>query len=316
MEEQKNHSNLKRIKKYSYGIVFFVIIVMTILAVTTSRGFPSQLRMLSIESSSMEPNVKKGSMVFVRPQANYAIDSIITFTNRLSPNDPQEYTITHRLVNVIENDAGTFYETKGDANDIVDQVPVSKDKVIGEVVFSLPFLGSAVDFIQTPIGFLLLIALPSFLLIINESYIIKEEIENLLERRRKKDSDRKPNLAIPLIIILFSLMALPTYNSIAAFTESEEIDNNQITTGNWERGTIETQPIAETQDRIYQPTREPDKNQPIVEPKQQSSEPSIEEIQFIPGPNTVSSNDNTTVSTSINIPAENTSEETIITESD
>ena len=57
-----------------------------------------------------------------------------------------------------------MFQTKGDANDIVDQVQVEGSALLGRVVYSIPRLGYMVDFSKRTEGKTLFIALPGILL--------------------------------------------------------------------------------------------------------------------------------------------------------
>jgi hypothetical protein len=70
-----------------------------------------------------------------------------------------------------------MFQTKGDANDIVDQVQVEQSALLGRVVYSLPRLGYMVDFSKRTEGKFLFIALPGLLL----------GADYLRERLRRRD---------------------------------------------------------------------------------------------------------------------------------
>lgn len=226
----------QRFGKYFYSLMFLLILLLAVLTVMTSRGIPKAFRIFSIETGSMEPEIRQGSLVFVRPQSDYEPGSVITFTNQLNPSNPQEYTITHRLVEVMNDENGILYQTKGDANEVVDQLPVSKDRVIGEVVFTVPIIGKIIDFIQSREGFLLVVVLPSLFLIINESFVIREEIQKLLSKRKDRDKkllDKESNLALLVILILLALSPVVISSSLSIFTNSRKIIHNLASTGRW-----------------------------------------------------------------------------------
>ncbi len=226
----------QRFGKYFYSLMFLLILLLAVLTVMTSRGIPKAFRIFSIETGSMEPEIRQGSLVFVRPQSDYEPGSVITFTNQLNPSNPQEYTITHRLVEVMNDENGILYQTKGDANEVVDQLPVSKDRVIGEVVFTVPIIGKIIDFIQSREGFLLVVVLPSLFLIINESFVIREEIQKLLSKRKDRDKkllDKESNLALLVILVLSALSPVVISSSLSIFTNSRKIIHNLASTGRW-----------------------------------------------------------------------------------
>lgn len=91
-----------------------------------------------ILSGSMEPVLHTGGIVFTdtRPFVPEEGD-IITY--RMGGSQ-----ITHRIIQKKKE----TYVTKGDANDGADAAEVTASQILGRVVFSLPFLGYAVAFLQ------------------------------------------------------------------------------------------------------------------------------------------------------------------------
>jgi len=112
-------------------------------------------------SGSMEPAIRTGSIVIVRPIMPDAIQTgdIIMF---FSP-DRKSLT-THRVVGV-ESDSGLRFSTKGDANKNADMNAVEPGQVVGTVVHSIPYLGLLVQFIKTPLGFIVFLLIPAVILI-------------------------------------------------------------------------------------------------------------------------------------------------------
>ena len=149
---------------------------------------PLEIRLFSVLSGSMEPNIKIGSLVVVGPQDNYQKDSIITYYSE--KNFTQ--TVTHRIIEISKDeDIGKIsYQTKGDANEDSDSEKVPLSRVIGQVLFSIPFLGRILNFAQTQLGFLLLIVIPGTLLVYTEIQNIKSEIVKLIKTKRKKNEKK------------------------------------------------------------------------------------------------------------------------------
>lgn len=116
-----------------------------------------------VYSGSMEPAIKTGDIAVVGPvkAGELKVGDVITFR---TPSNP-EVVVTHRLV-ALETDPGghLMFQTKGDANDVVDQVQVEGSALLGRVVYSLPRLGYMVDFSKRTEGKMLFIALPGVLL--------------------------------------------------------------------------------------------------------------------------------------------------------
>lgn len=103
--------------------------------------------------------------------------------------------VTHRIVEVQSGDNGIEFITKGDANNAIDQTPVTEDRLVGIYKARLPKVGDFAMFLQTPMGMLLFIGVPLLSFIIydiirRQQYANKEkqrsaELQEELERLRK-----------------------------------------------------------------------------------------------------------------------------------
>lgn len=133
-----------------------------------------------VKSGSMEPAVNVGGIVIVAPHATYGVGDIITFGSDTKNRIP----VTHRIVEVVPTGMTTAYRTKGDANEEADGQLVRAREVIGKVVFDLPYVGYAIDFARTPLGFLLLVGIPALVIVIDEIANIIWEIHKYRFRKR------------------------------------------------------------------------------------------------------------------------------------
>jgi signal peptidase len=168
---------LKVLSNIAIGL--FVLIVGLLLVSSFSiPGIPFDTRV--VITGSMEPAIKTGSVVFIRPVELYAEGDIITFRRA---NSQIEEPITHRIVSVEAVEGEYLYTTKGDANDAEDTNPVLYDEVFGKVQFHVPWVGYALDVAKKPIGFTILIILPLLLIIFEEVKKIRREL--------KKDDENK-----------------------------------------------------------------------------------------------------------------------------
>jgi signal peptidase len=117
-------------------------------------------------SGSMEPAISPGDTVVVEsiPAEAIAIGDVITFRTAGS-----EIPVTHRVVDVTEGSEGQrAFVTRGDANEDPDQQPVTADRVIGRVAFTVPYVGYVIQFVNSPTGFVALVLVPIGLLLLNE----------------------------------------------------------------------------------------------------------------------------------------------------
>lgn len=111
---------------------------------------------LTVISGSMEPNIHVGSVIYVKKAAatDFKVNDCITY--RLGNGTP----VTHRIIEVIPDEKDPSYlrfRTQGDANDIPDSTPVEPINIIGKPLFSIPWIGYAVHYVQSPPGLYVMI---------------------------------------------------------------------------------------------------------------------------------------------------------------
>jgi len=117
--------------------VLVVVVAVGLLAVVVPRlvgGIP-----LTVLTSSMEPGLPPGTLVVVRPVDPAAIRVGDVVTYQIRPGVPG--VISHRVVGVSVGAAGRTFTLKGDANARPDPDPVVEGQVMGEVWYSVPWLG-------------------------------------------------------------------------------------------------------------------------------------------------------------------------------
>lgn len=100
-----------------------------------------------IKTGSMEPSISQGSLVFTRKIqfSEVRAGDVFTFTN-----DNKNDYFTHRVVEIDRENQ--MLVTKGDANDQNDPYPISFYYAVGRVDFSMPYVGSAVEFLNSTAG--------------------------------------------------------------------------------------------------------------------------------------------------------------------
>lgn len=169
---------IKKIPITIISTLLFIVLPFIVLTLLTSRtSLLFNIRSFVVLSGSMQPILPVGSMVYSMPQPGYKIGDIITFTNKTGEN------VTHRIAQVNKKNKQTAYTTKGDANKITDQTPVTKDKIIGKVFFFVPYMGLLVNYLKSPLYFIGLIIIPSIIFICLELWTIKNEIVKMTEKR-------------------------------------------------------------------------------------------------------------------------------------
>lgn len=127
-------------------MILFVVLAMMLVGV---RIFG--LQVYTVLSGSMEPTYHVGSVIYVKnlDPADLCVGDPLTFG--FGP----DATATHRIVGIFpdeQNPDALCFQTKGDANNSVDESLVSHDEVIGKPIFTVPYLGYLASFIQTKAG--------------------------------------------------------------------------------------------------------------------------------------------------------------------
>lgn len=95
-------------------------------------------------SGSMEPAISVNDMIMIHEEDQYEIGDIVSYKYG-------DMLVTHRIVDKTE----TGYVTQGDANNARDD-EISKEMIVGKIVFVIPSVGILIQMLQTPLGMLVL----------------------------------------------------------------------------------------------------------------------------------------------------------------
>ncbi len=163
------------------NIVFFLLIICGLFFAFSVIPIPGNYKIFSVESGSMEPVVKRGSIVVVRFTDSYKIGDIITFKNPVVSKKP----ITHRIIDARVVGGKISYVTKGDANESQDMNDIPVGSIIGKTLFSVPFIGYLLNIIRQPIGFIILIIVPVAIIIYGQIKKIKNEAARIAKKDEK-----------------------------------------------------------------------------------------------------------------------------------
>ena len=173
-----------------YKLFFAAVIVIFLLLIISKLPLPGNFQVLIVRSGSMEPAIKTGALVVVKPKAEYSVGDVITF----SSGNRNAIPTTHRIMEIKETSNQKTFMTKGDANDSVDMNEVLERNIIGRVLLDVPYVGYAIATAQKPIGFTFLIAIPAFLIVYDEFAKIFKEMKKILKKKQEsknKDEDEK-----------------------------------------------------------------------------------------------------------------------------
>jgi|WetSurMetagenome_2_1015567.scaffolds.fasta_scaffold257378_2 signal peptidase I len=175
-----------KIFKIILNTVLGILIAIGILAVSSFLPIPGNIKLLIVQSGSMEPAIHKGSLIFVKTMGEYSVGDVIT-----RKTDDPKVTITHRILKKEEVSGKTVFETKGDANNVSDGEKISEEMIIGKELWSLPYLGYLVGFAKTMPGLILFIIIPAVIIIYDEMNKIKKEIGKMRAKKKAEKETRQ-----------------------------------------------------------------------------------------------------------------------------
>lgn len=128
-----------------------------------------------IVSGSMEPTIMTGDAILVKevPQKEIKKNDIISFSQG-------ETIVTHRVIEIIEENGIKRYKTKGDNNNTEDRDKIAYEQIEGKYQFKINQFGMITQILKSKITLIVLIV------IIIATYYYRGRIENRKQERKEK----------------------------------------------------------------------------------------------------------------------------------
>lgn len=172
-------------------VILAALMLVTAYCAVTSKmtGVPQVfgLQMYEVLSGSMEPIISTGSVIFDKPNVDaksLKAGDVITYKTL----DDDKILITHRIIEVKQENGAPAFLTKGDANDAQDPELIPGANVVGQYSnITIPLLGFYLNFLKSKMGIILLIIVPGALLIVSTMVGLFREILKV-EKNKKADS--------------------------------------------------------------------------------------------------------------------------------
>lgn len=146
-----------------FTTILVVIIVLFAMALVGARF--AGLKVFTVLSGSMEPEYHTGSLIYVKEVDYTTLEEGDVITFAIS----EDMVATHRIVGIVpdEEDPSVLrYRTKGDANDVEDGTLVHYRNIVGTPVFTIPYMGYVISYIQHPPGTYISIAAGAIILLL------------------------------------------------------------------------------------------------------------------------------------------------------
>lgn len=180
---------MKTFFKLIIGVVFGFIFMIVVLMMLSYSSIPGNIQIFTVLSGSMEPSIKTGALIFIKPVDTYGVGDVVTRRT-----DEKDVTITHRIIGQSEESGIVSFQTQGDANNVADEEVVTSDMIIGKVIFDIPYLGYLVHFARTTQGLILMIIIPASIIIYEELRKIKKEFKSMSMNREREKKQKQANL--------------------------------------------------------------------------------------------------------------------------
>lgn len=180
--EREYTNGMKKTIKRIWNSVTTVLVALVVLLAVLIWGFRLfDMEAFVVQSGSMEPAYHVGSLVYVKEvdASELEVGDVITF------NLGGNVRGTHRIIEVVEENGALAFRTKGDANETADNGLVSPADIIGEVKFTIPYLGFLITYIQSPPGMYVAVTVVAVILLL----IILPDILFGEKKKEKKRED-------------------------------------------------------------------------------------------------------------------------------
>lgn len=177
--------------KFLFNFVYYIFVVgillLALLLLTTLVPVPGNLKVKVVKSGSMEPYIKTGGIVVIKPSGTYKVGDVVTFGEDTKTQIPT----THRIISIEGEGALQEFVTKGDANDTEDPETTKLSEIRGKVILTVPYLGFVLDFAKRPLGFGILVGIPALVIILEEIGKIISEIKAIRRKKHLNETEQQ-----------------------------------------------------------------------------------------------------------------------------
>ena len=161
---------------------------------------------LIVLTDSMYPDIKSGDLIFCKTveAEDVEVGDVISF---FDPMGNGTAVVTHKVIEIYEENGEIFFRTKGINNNTEDKVAVPAENLVGEYInFRIGGIGNVAMFMQTTAGFLICVFAPIGLLVGYD-----------LLRRKKYEKAKEDDVAA----LMAELEALKAANAKKAEAEAK-----------------------------------------------------------------------------------------------
>ncbi len=138
---------------------------------------------LIVYTDSMYPEIEKGDLIICQTidASEIKVDDVISF---FDPAGNGTSVLTHRVIEIKNEDGKLSFITKGDFNNVEDKDPAPAENLVGIYRSRIPAAGNVALFMQSTTGLVVCVVLPIVLLVGYD--IIRRRI---YEKGKQSDTD-------------------------------------------------------------------------------------------------------------------------------
>lgn len=138
---------------------------------------------LIVLTDSMYPEIESGDLIICNTAEaeDIKVNDVISF---FDPAGNGTSIVTHRVIEIIEDDGEIFFRTRGDNNNTEDKELVPAENLVGVYKMRIAGAGHIAMFMQSTAGLIICVVLPIILLVGYD--IIRRRI---YEKNNKQDTD-------------------------------------------------------------------------------------------------------------------------------
>ncbi len=163
-------------------VLVFIISVLVVVASITAKRENGQANVLgytvnSVQTDSMAPKINEGDLVVSKlitdknkNDIKLEEGEIVSFYTELD--NGQKILITHRIYEIREAGNTRIYTTWGDNRESAPapDTPMTINEIESVYLFKIPVMGHFIDFLRTPLGFIICLVVPLLIFICWQGY--------------------------------------------------------------------------------------------------------------------------------------------------
>jgi signal peptidase I len=206
MLKSEENKKTNKIPKIIITSVFSLVILIIVVYITVVLFAPRKVikifkfQTFVISSSSMEPTINYGDVIFVKPvnPEDLQENDIMTFYVDVDLDGKKEVVTHYVAAKRLDENGKLEFRTKRENTDIFDSWTVKEEDVVGRYNFQINQIGKVVLYIQS--GFAIFIFIVDIILLYF-IYLLMKSVENDRDTKKDKNSSSEDNILADIITI-------------------------------------------------------------------------------------------------------------------